>query len=267
MRKFLFLLLLGLLPALAANAAPKTEVGLPDVIRALETPFQSDAVRERGTPTSAIVDFEAEFFQESRIASLDRVQRGRGQVWFKFDRQLSERVPQARFRWEYREPTAQEIVSDGKTLWVYLPENSQVIESDIEFATREAPDNPVTFLTGLGNLSRDFTIRWASPNRDAAGNYVLELQPRRPSQLISKLQIVVDRDAVLKFDAKLRPEPRAATGDVFPILSSMVVDPNGNSTIIEFSGIRVNRGLSDSFFQFIRPAGVEVVRPAEQPGF
>jgi outer membrane lipoprotein carrier protein len=48
------------------------------------------------------------------------------------------------------------------------------------------------------------------------------------------------------------------------MLSSTVYDPNGNSTIIEFSDIRVNRGLSDSYFDFIVPAGVDVVRPTGQ---
>ncbi|WP_305045157.1 LolA family protein [Geoalkalibacter sp.] len=259
MRKLVFFVLLALLWPLTATANPRqVEVGLPDVIRALEAPFQGQG--------GGIVDFEAEFFQESRIASLDRVQRGRGQVWFKFDRAPGPRSEPARFRWEYRQPSEQEIVSDGKTLWVYLPENSQVIESDIETALRDQPDNPVTFLTGLGNLSRDFSIRWAVPNRDAAGNYVLELEPRRVSQLIARLVIVVDKNAVVQFDQNLRPSLREAGAPVFPILSSTVTDPNGNSTIIEFSGIRVNRGLTDSLFQFIRPAGVEVVRPG-QAGF
>ncbi|SDL79450.1 outer membrane lipoprotein carrier protein [Geoalkalibacter ferrihydriticus] len=262
MRKLGFFVLLCLLWPLTAGAAPRqAEVGLADVIQALESPFKP------GGLDTGIADFEAEFFQESRIVSLDRAQRGRGQVWFKFDRTLGERVPQSKFRWEYRQPTEQEIVSDGRTLWVYLPENNQVIESDIEFALREQPDNPVTFLTGLGNLSRDFSIRWAAPNRDAAGNYVLELQPRRTSQLIARLLIVVDKNAVLQYDNNLRPELRGAQSTVFPILSSTVTDPNGNSTVIEFSAIRVNRGLSDSLFHFIRPADVEVVRPSGMPGF
>ncbi|MDO3378393.1 LolA family protein [Geoalkalibacter halelectricus] len=262
MRKLSFFVFLCLLWPLSVGAAPRqVEVGLADVIQALESPFQP------GRPDAGIVDFEAEFFQESRILALDRAQRGRGQVWFKFDRALGDRVPQAKFRWEYRQPTEQEIVSDGRTLWVYLPENNQVIESDIEFALREQPDNPVTFLTGLGNLSRDFSIRWAAPNRDPAGNYILELQPRRTSQLIARLLIVVDQNAVLAFDSDLRPALRGAQNAVFPILSTTVTDPNGNSTIIEFSSMRVNRGLPDSLFQFIRPADVEVVRPSGLPGF
>ncbi len=261
----LFLALILLLPGHPALAAPQVGVGLSDVIKAVESPFGGDGGRERGP---AIVDFQAEFFQESHIASLERMQRGRGEVWLKFDRTRgSDLVPQAKFRWEYHQPTNQEIVSDGRTLWVYLPENNQVIRSDIEDALRQQAENPVTFLTGLGNLSRDFSIRWASPNRDAGGNYIIELRPRRSSPLMNRLLMVIDRDAVLRFDENLRPELRQGGGEVFPLLSTTVFDPNGNSTLIEFRDMRVNRGLPDSMFEFMRPAGVEVVRPGEGFGF
>jgi len=233
-------------------------VGLNDVINTLEIPFKATATKDRGTATSGIYDFQADFFQESQLASIDRVQRGRGEVSFKFQRRNLIDAPIAMFRWEYREPALQEIVSDGRTLWVYQPDNRQVIESDISQVSRQQGDNPVTFLSGLGNLSRDFNIRWGVPNSDRAGNYVLELQPRRISQLIRTLEIVVDREAVRDYVDNNR------TGEIFPFLATTVTDPNGNRTVIEFQGIRVNRNISERFFHFNRPAGVEVLRPSEQ---
>lgn len=250
---FGLLLLCVFFPGIAAAAT----VGLSEVVKTLETPFKPAAQARRGTPTSGIFDFKADFFQESHIASIDRVQRGRGDVSFKFLRRAGDDVPQAMFRWEYREPSPQEIVSDGETMWVYLPENRQVIQSDIREVSRQQGDNPVTFLSGLGNLSRDFVIRWASPDSDREGNYILELEPRRVSQLIHRLQIVVDRNAVREF------VENRTTGDLFPILATTLTDPSGNRTTIEFHDIRVNRNVGERFFHFRRPAGVEVVRPSE----
>lgn len=252
--RLILLLFFCLLPNLCFAA----EIGLNDVIKTLETPFKSTATRDHGTATSGIYDFKADFFQESQIASIDRVQRGRGEVSFKFQWVSRAEVPLAMFRWEYREPVLQEIVSDGLTLWVYQPDNRQVIESDISQASRHQSDNPVTFLSGLGNLSRDFNIRWAVPNVDREGNYVLELQPRRISQLIHSLLIVVDRDAVLDYVDKNR------TGDIFPILSTTVNDPNENRTTIEFYQIKINQNISERRFHFNRPAGVEVIRPPQE---
>lgn len=273
---------------LVLTTSPSWALGLNDVIDTLETPFKTDTDKE-----SRIYDYSADFFQESQIASLDRLQRATGRVSVAFDYHRPQTVPLVKFRWEYDQPTRQEIVSDGKTLWVYLPENNQVIQSDIEMVNQARENDPMTFLTGLGNISRDFTISWASPNSDLDGNHILDLTPRKSSALISRMVIVVDRYAVeaylqrQKEDDDPVPTPSmpapitSGRGDVafpgfegglhgvwFPILSTTVYDPNGNSTIIEFSGLRVNAGFSSMTFDFIMPAGVQVVRPTgKEMGF
>jgi len=238
------LILSLLLPALAGAA----NVSLKDVIDALEVPFQ-------GAGAGQVHDVRADFFQESRIAALDRTQRGRGTVMFLFEPGDSRRAPIAMFNWQYEEPNDQEIVSDGRTMWVYLPESRQVIESDLSLASRGGAVNPVTFLSSLGNLSRDFFIGYASPNTDSAGNYILDLRPKQSSQLIRNLRIVVDGGA-----AQEQVNPRGRL--YFPILSTTVTDPSDNQTTIEFSNLRVNRGLSRADFRFMQPPGVEVVKPA-----
>jgi outer membrane lipoprotein carrier protein len=274
---------------LATLAAPAWAASLGDVIRALETPFQTKTDEKL-----RIYDYSADFFQESKIASLDRLQRASGEVEVAFDYQRTDTVPRVKFRWQYEQPTTQEIVSDAKKLWVYLPENNQVILSDIEMVNRSRQSDPMTFLTGLGNLSRDFSIRWAVPNNDVEGNHVLELVPRRVSSLINRMIIVVDRYAVEAYlnpgqevDPRMPSVPSAQStpptpptpggrnlnfpgyeDDLnrrwFPILSTTVYDPNGNSTTIEFSNLRVNFGISDMSFNFIMPADVQVVRPTGQ---
>lgn len=283
--------LVGLLSGLVA---PAGAASLNDVIRTLETPFQRDTAVEL-----RINDYTADFFQESEIAALDRVQRARGRVEVAFDYARQQTVPTVRFRWQYDQPTTQEIVSNGKTLWVYLPENNQVIQSDIEQVNQARENDPMTFLTGLGNLSRDFQISWGTPNLDIDGNHILNLTPRRVSQLISRMVMVVDRYAVDAFlarqanrtqDRPAIPAPPSAIQTPippriptfpgpsgfpfpgfsgpdsvwFPILSTTVFDPNGNSTTIEFSNLRVNIGITPLSFEFLLPAGVEVVRPTGQ---
>ena len=242
------LLLAWLLPTGTAVAADPGAV-----VRTLESPFRAGAPQ-----ASAIHDFKADFSQESKIASLDRTQQGRGQVAIRFVRSDPGHPPLVQFRWDYSEPNHQVIVSDGRTMWVYQPENRQVIVSDIEAANRSDGSNPLTFLTGLGNLGRDFNIALANPERDAQGNWVLELTPRHPSPLIARLLLVVDRRAV---DAFART---GTTGGYLPLHASQVFDGGGNSTLIEFSNIRLNRGLGDQDFHFTIPPGVEVVRPGDQ---
>ncbi len=246
--KILYLVLISVVVS-----APAQAESVQDVINTLEIPFRND------TPAAdAIHDVEADFTQESSIASLDRTQQGGGRVTLRFEQQGGGQVPLVKFRWEYEHPTRQEIVSDGRTMWVYIPENNQVIESDISEVSRARAQDPLTFLTGLGNLSRDFLVRWASPNRDDDGNYILKLTPKTTTTMFRELEVVVDRRAVLDYTRS------AVTGREFPIRSTTAIDPNGNKTVITFerNTIRLNRGVSSLNFRFIAPAGVDVVRPS-----
>lgn len=247
MRRILLLGLVLLTCLFNPSQAAAETVELNDVVRALDEPFGR----------AAIVDFQADFVQESHIASLDRVQRGVGRVTVKFDRSRKEKAPAARFRWQYDQPTPQEIVSNGRTIWVYLPENRQVIQTEIDPSAESQPDNPLSFLTGLGNLSRDFQIGWGDPKQDSKGNYILELRPRKPSAMIQRLLVAVERGAV---DAARRGK----IGGVFPIHSTTIYDPSENSTFVEFRNVRTNRSVTDTFFNFKIPEGVEVVRPSGQ---
>lgn len=219
------------------------ETSLENVVAALETPFKTAA------PTG-IEDFQAEFFQLSRIASIDKQQQAHGEVSFKFQRPEGE-APVAMFRWSYLEPTIQEFISDGNSLWVYQPENRQVIESEIEQS-----NNPLAFLNRLGELSQDFTIGWGAPQMNESGDYLLVLEPRRETQLARSLQIVVSSAAVKDF------LQHQQIGKFFPLKSVSVIDPNQNLSRFRFESVRMNQHLSPDIFRFQPPEGVEVLHPA-----
>lgn len=251
--KKLILLISGLL-AFSLSPVAAEDIDLQNVLQTLENPFKVDAHLVKGT---RIDDFQADFLQESHIASIDRTQKGAGAVSFRFIREGGVQDA-AMFRWEYSEPSLQEIISDGRTMWFYQPENRQVIESEMSQLSRQQGENPVTFLSGLGNLSRDFAVDWADPARDGSGNPVLALRPLKESQYINQLEVTVSQQAVEEFISQRR------IGSVFPILSTTVVDPGGNRTAIFFHKVRINQGLTKDKFNFQRPDGVEVVHPSEQ---
>ncbi|HEY6838696.1 MAG TPA: outer membrane lipoprotein carrier protein LolA, partial [Geobacteraceae bacterium] len=106
--------------------------------------------------------------------------------------------------------------------------------------------------------------------RDAGGNYVLELQPRRSTAFINKIFMVVRLESVLNFAKNRANFMFTATRNelLFPVLSTTVIDHQGNTTTMEFTNIKVNSRLSSSFFNFMIPPGAQVVRPptAAAPG-
>jgi len=260
--KRILLLAILVFPMTCGPSAAKETIGPHKVVQALENPFKGDAEGTPGTAESGIADFQGDFSQKSWLVSLDREQRGKGSVWVKFDRSSSDGAPRTMFRWEYEQPNLQKIVSDGETMWVYLPENNQVILSDLDFSSLSQQDDPMAFLTGLGNLSRDFRIPEDAPETDEEGNFILEMRPRKDSRLIERMIMVVDREAVMEFTRNHR------VGDIFPLRSTTVYDPSGNSTLIEFHDVRINQDLPDSLFHFSIPPEADVVRSGDgQMGF
>ncbi len=270
MRLFVGMLLV-LLTAIGAEAAATApiNVGLQDVIDTVEKSYR------------ALTDVTIDFFQRSTLAEKNREMRADGQMFLK----TANDGDPLKFRFDYFRPTTQEIVSNGRTMWMYLPENRKVIQSDVSFVFDPLRFNPdrdraSNFLQGLGRISKDFLTTFSPQGRDVDGNYILELNPRRATETIEKLFIVVQRDAVYLYTQKRMQLGRPLTVDeyqqlvngipvgniqrdqtAFPVLSTTVIDHQGNTTIMEFSNPKADTRLSDQLFEFTIPAAVEVVMP------
>jgi len=220
---------------LVPAAAGATE--LKTVIAALEQGYQ------------ALSDVQASFAQRSAIAGIDREQKGAGE----FAIRKGSGGP-AMFRFIYVKPQKQEIICNGKTVWLYLPENRQVMQMDTEALFAGGNGIAISYLTGLGQVSRDFTITFARERQDKKGNYLLDLVPKKQSPVLSKLMLTVSGTAVEQFQAT------GKAADPFPLVSSTVIDAGGNRTTMEFSGAKTNKGISPSRFTFKAPSGVEVIK-------
>ena len=229
----LLVLSLASLPAWGAEK----KAALKDVVSALEKGYVS------------LQDVQADFVQKTLIAGINREQRGSGELLLK-----RPATSTAMFRFNYTKPK-QQIVSNGKQVWFYLPENKQVMVSPVADMFKGGNSIALNYLTGLGHVSRDFDARFADEPQDKNGNYQLELIPKNPSPVLAKLQLTVSAAAVeqLLQDGSVQ--------DVFPVLASVIHDAGGNQTRIEYSRIRVNKGLANSRFSFKIPKGVEVVKP------
>lgn len=205
-----------------------------------------------------VVAFRGSFNQTATLKTLNKVQQAQGDIFYKKPNKV---------KWQYTSPTEQEIISDGKTIWMYFPENRQVYIYDLTDTFNQEVSTqgqiPGNFLTSLGDLRRDFNVQWGTPrDRDERGNYIIELVPKRPIVNVRNIFIVVPRDIT------------TASSSTFPVLASTVYDSYGNMTNIEFVNIEVletadetvaakKRGwtLPDSMFTYLPPANVEIVKP------
>jgi outer membrane lipoprotein carrier protein len=218
----LTLLVLGLAPAVGAQspAAKPAPAGasIEDTVRSLETAY------------GKINDLKAEFDQTAFNKSLNQSIPAKGTVYLKKGGKL---------RWEYADPTPQQIVSDGKTVWIYTPALGQV---NVGPAPEALAGPAGSFLAGLGRVREHFNVRFLNPAepRDRDGNVVLDLAPKQPLPTMARLILSLD--------------PRA-----WEVRRAVVYDQFENTVTMQFRKTTVNSGLADTVFTFVPPKGVATV--------
>lgn len=209
--------------SIGADAAP----GMPSPGAEAACPDPATIVRklqERYDETRA---FRAEFRQETRVASLGVSDVAEGTVVFK---------KPGKMRWDFQTPQAQQIVSDGTTLWIHQPVDRQVLK--MPFRGGFVSTTPVSFLAGVGRIKDDFDVEIDRRGCNAQRVY-LKLMPKS-SPDIGSLTLAVTRPA-------------------HDIVEAAVTDPIGNVTTLSFSNLERNVEPAEDEFQFVVPEGVDVV--------
>jgi len=195
-------------------------------------PAQAQDIRQLARAVDAhynhLRTLEAEFTETFRGEGAERVESGT--LWLKKPRKM---------RWEYRSPREKLFVSDGQSVWFYVPAERQLRRS--EFRKLDDLRSPIAFLLGKTKLENE----------------------------LKGLSKVVDQPPISPGDTLLRGVPKAIGGQVSEVQleinpSSQIVrivlmEPDGATTEFRFAGWKENVELSDSQFRFTPPPGVETV--------
>lgn len=138
------------------------------------------------------------------------------------------------FRWEYAKPYPQQIVADGKTVWIYEPDLQQVTK---RAQGAEERSSPLTALIDPSKLDAQFAVQESGTSN---GLEWVTLTPKG------------DASSAGFRTAKLGFGPQG--------LSRMqVVDQLGQRTDISFSAWKRNAALPAATFRFTPPKGVDVI--------
>jgi outer membrane lipoprotein carrier protein len=174
-----------------------------------------------------IKDFSADFVHSYRGGVLKTQAQERGKVTVK---------KPSRMRWTYTTPEKKEFVSDGVKIYSHIPQDKQVIVSNVP-ADNQAT-TPALFLAGKGDIVRDFSASYAQPT--IPGTLALKLTPRRNEPDYEYLVVAVDPGTL---------QIRALT----------TRDHEGGESTIAFTNLKENQGISDKAFEFRIPKGVDVI--------
>lgn len=171
--------------------------------------------------------FSAHFDQKSTIVAMDITDTASGTVLIKKPDMM---------RWEYETPEKQIIITNDKTLWVYRPEDGQVMvgESPAYFENGKG----ASFLTDLSLIKDQFDVSLVE--KSAVPFHVLKLIPKKK-----------------KFDVK----------EIYLWISKVTFDINeiitynnyGDETRIILSDFRFDETPSDDLFNFEVPQGADLL--------
>lgn len=214
-----FVVALGLMLVRAGSASgeraiPATPPAADAIVQAVQARYD------------ATTDLSGDVIQETNVVRLNKTIMARGTVAFK---------KPGKMRWELANGDREVIVSDGKTLWMYRPEDQQVLRMPFDSAFRSS--TPISFLTGVGKIAENFRVAFEGAED---GRLRLRLEPKRQEADVGVLWLLVDATS-------------------FDIVGAEVQDPLGNRSKLTFQNVRRNQGLSDTLFEFAVPAGVDVL--------
>ena len=190
----------------------------------------ADVAREVQRRYDTIRDFSADFVHAYEGGVLRKKVTERGTVQIK---------KPGRMRWEYTAPEKKTFVADGTQIYSYIPADRQVIVSPMPAADQAT--TATLFLTGKGNLTRDFAVSVGQLAGAPAGTTVLRLVPNQAERDYETLFLAVDPQS-------------------YQIRALSAADRQGGRSTFTFSGIKENTGLADKIFTFRIPRGADVVR-------
>jgi len=140
------------------------------------------------------------------------------------------------FRIDYVSPYEQSLICNGETVWIYTPQNEQVVVSSVtDYQEREMLGNLI------GYFERDYTYEDAGRAEvDGRPTMVLKMVARSDEVAYPGGRLWVDTERWLPAEVEL-------TDDI------------GNTISYRLSNIKLNQSLSKSIFSFTPPEGVEVI--------
>lgn len=138
-----------------------------------------------------------------------------------------------KFRWDYQKPYQQQIVADGKRLWVYDVDLAQVVVKPVDEALG---DTPALLLSGGGKIAERFAVTELGDQGD--GLAWVQLIPKQTDTGFSELRLGFGKRELERMELK---------------------DSFGQLTRLAFSNMQRNVKVPADTFRFVPPEGVDVV--------
>jgi outer membrane lipoprotein carrier protein len=194
-----------------------------------QSPTPDTIARDVQRKYDRVTSFSADFVHSYRGGVLKQQATERGTVLVK---------KPGKMRWEYTAPEKKLFVSDGHKIYSYIPQDRQVIVGTMP-SDEHAP-TPALFLTGKGDITRDYNAAFDKVAEAQPGSLALKLTPKRREPEYESLTLVLDPGTLV-------------------LQMLITVDSQGGRSAFTFSNLKENVSLADNDFVFKMPRNVDVV--------
>jgi len=204
---------------------------------AIEDQSLAEKLKRLDEQSKKIEDLTADFVEEKHTFLLKEPLVSKGRV----------RVLGARTRWDTTEPHVSTLYTDAKQVALYFPSRKTAEVYPIDRRLRPLIVSPIP---RLDTLQRHFRIEQQSDDQASNDLLLLKLTPKDPAltEFLDEVRVWIDLSVGLAKKVEM-------------------IDPDGDRTIIAFSDIRTNTGLTDEDVTWNFSPGTRVVHPLEgEPG-
>lgn len=171
--------------------------------------------------------FSADFIQASTIKAMEITDSASGRLMVKYP---------GKMRWVYQSPEEQIIVSDGEHLWIYRPEDNQVLRG--QASSFFGDGKGAGFLSDIRRIRDDFHITLEDIR--FGESYSLMLVPRQKTWDLVRINLLVSKQN-------------------YYITQVYTYNAYEDVTRIEFSNLEFNGAMEPSLFEFKMPANVDIL--------
>lgn len=208
----IFFAILGCCIFFSTALALDNEINKEDILTAIEKKYSGKS-------------FEADFIQISKLAALDITEKAAGKASFSHP---------GKMKWEYREPAHHEIITNGKSLWIFRSEENQVMIGDASQFFKAGAGG--AFLSDISLIRKNYIITL----KEVTADYVeIELNAKKKNTDISLIVIRV---------AKKTSE----------IIKAVTYNPYNDTTQFEFNNIQFKK-IDPALFEFKPFKGLSII--------
>ncbi len=156
-----------------------------------------------------------------------------------------------RFKFVYKKPFEQTIVSDGQTLWLYDVDLNQTTSRKLAQVLNGTPAAVIAAAADLKGLQADFNLASLPEKTEKAdaktGLQWVQATPKTKDGQLQNISLgfkVTDKDGIKSSE----------------LAALEILDSFGQRSVMTFSQFEVNPTLAPASFQFKPPAGSDVIR-------